>query len=492
MASSDCDFLAHIDANFFSMRYGVLSEKIERHPAVDLLVEKKSQELLTLVTSGNVSVTEALKPWNLSLLEMAIHTIGHRRMTEHWKMVPKLVKDVELLLDNLKSAATLKEENIYLACSCNCPELLEVMLRHGAPVGPDALHWLLKNMRNLEPQLIVIQIKLLVEAKAEIDALGSFGVTPLTTACEAFHVHEAVVACLLDLKADIAGAKGSRSPLHARASRSLGTSAQKGVTWLVEHRADPNQIDVQGKTAIHHALCGHPNVAMAMRLKSLGTDATLADHKGVRPAQILLKHNKPQAAAELEGRAMNEEEQRLQKAMEHPLAYRLSRSVFGSISWVISRCPDDGYRGYCNNEECDEFPYGDKRISEFLGGKNPKAWVLQLPLTRYSELFGELHLTSPQPDGFTVTGVLMEIYKFYQDSFSKEELAEIRALRGSLTDTFGYVARNVSHNEEEQEEKMPKIPRIELRGDSVFFEGLNDCKYFEDEDTLWGRMSLGS
>eukprot|EP00434_Breviolum_minutum_P045700 symbB.v1.2.041030.t1/scaffold7593.1/size10434/1 len=111
----------------FDLRYGVLSEKIERHPAVDLLVEKKSQELLTLVTSGNVSVTEALKPWKLSLLEMAIHTISHRRMTEHWKMVPKLVKDVELLLENLKSAATLKEENIYLACSCNCPELLEVM-----------------------------------------------------------------------------------------------------------------------------------------------------------------------------------------------------------------------------------------------------------------------------------------------------------------------------------------------------------------------------
>ncbi len=34
----------------------------------DLLVEKKFQELLTLVTSGTVSVTEALKPWNLSLL----------------------------------------------------------------------------------------------------------------------------------------------------------------------------------------------------------------------------------------------------------------------------------------------------------------------------------------------------------------------------------------------------------------------------------------
>ena len=28
----------------------------------------------------------------------------------------------------------------------------------------------------------------------------------------------------------------------------------------------------------------------------------------------------------------------------------------------------------------------------------------------------------------------------------------------------------------EQEEKIPKIPRIELRGGSVFFEGLNDCK----------------
>ena len=44
------------------------------------------------------------------------------------------------------------------------------------------------------------------------------------------------------------------------------------------------------------------------------TDPSPKNPQCVDP-RLLLKHNLPQAAAELEGRAMNEEEQRLQKAL---------------------------------------------------------------------------------------------------------------------------------------------------------------------------------
>ena len=53
--------------------------------------------------------------------------------------------------------------------------------------------------------------------------------------------------------------------------------------------------------------------------------------------RILLKHNKPQAAAELEGRAMNEEEQRLQKAWgKLDLDVPLEVLVKGKDQWVIT------------------------------------------------------------------------------------------------------------------------------------------------------------
>ena len=46
----------------------------------------------------------------------------------------------------------------------------------------------------------------------------------------------------------------------------------KPIQWKVRPGFCSCLTCIPGKTAIHHALCGHPNVAMAMCLKSLGTD----------------------------------------------------------------------------------------------------------------------------------------------------------------------------------------------------------------------------
>ena len=46
----------------------------------------------------------------------------------------------------------------------------------------------------------------------------------------------------------------------------------KPIQWKVRPGFLSCLTCIPGKTAIHHALCGHPNVAMAMCLKSLGTD----------------------------------------------------------------------------------------------------------------------------------------------------------------------------------------------------------------------------
>ena len=197
-------------------------------------------------------------------------------------------------------------------------------------------------------------------------------------------------------------------------------------------------------------MSGHPNFQIAMLLKTLGADPCIEDFQGMKPAQLLLKKNSPEKAAELEGRPMNQEELRLKQALEHPLAQKFEQSIISTISWIISQSPEDGFGSFCNNEMQDDCAQADHKLSNWLDGVVPKAVVLELPITRYCEVHKDLWLTPP-PEGFTVKGLLMEVYKFYQDPFTDPELSEIRQQFGigSLGDTFGYISRNVAESEGE-------------------------------------------
>eukprot|EP00435_Cladocopium_sp_Y103_P074166 s59_g47.t1 len=332
-----------------------LQEKPKK-PIQELLLQKKHRELLEMVTTGAVSVKEALHPLDVSLLELSL------------KPNPVL-NDVTVLLDALKlKGEKLEEVHLDRACTCASPALIQLLLSHGAPLGPNALHCLVERLPfGTKKEAVLQSIKLVIEAKAEIDGFGSSAfssVTPLTTACGALNLPKEVIQCLLDFRADPLGAKGSRSPLHAHVAQ-WGSPA--GVELLVKNRADVNQRDASGKTAVHIALAGHPKFNLAMCLKSLGADVRLADHQGVTPHQILLKRNSPEQAAELEGRReLNAEELRLQQALDHPLAKKFEASAFAAVSWILSRTPEESFGGVCNNELTEDFPYGDRRRGVFM------------------------------------------------------------------------------------------------------------------------------
>eukprot|EP00927_Polykrikos_kofoidii_P019818 TRINITY_DN19298_c0_g1_i1.p1 TRINITY_DN19298_c0_g1~~TRINITY_DN19298_c0_g1_i1.p1 ORF type:complete len:141 (+),score=14.35 TRINITY_DN19298_c0_g1_i1:28-450(+) len=125
--------------------------------------------------------------------------------------------------------------------------------------------------------------------------------------------------------------------------------------------------------------------------------------------------------------------------------------------------------------------------------------VQGFPLTRYHELREEVAFKAPVPEGFTVRSLLMEIYKYYQEPFDAAQTERIQKFfeAGQLGDTFGYIRHNILPESADQDEGPPaakkrQVARIELRGDSIFYEGFNTCKYFEDERKLCGSLSFGS
>jgi len=125
-----------------------------------------------------------------------------------------------------------------------------------------------------------------------------------------------------------------------------------------------------------------------MLLKSLGADISITNNQGLRPSQFLLDRSEPEKAAKLEGRPMNEEEQRVFTALGHPIASRFEKSAFRHMSWIIRSPPDQGLRGFDDDDDIqDSRPHADKKLSDLLGGCSPKRVVLGLPLTRYSELY---------------------------------------------------------------------------------------------------------
>jgi len=232
------------------------------------------------------------------------------------------------------------------------------------------------------------------------------------------------------------------------------------------------------------------------------------DADGLKPSQIILRSlSKPQKAAEFEDRPMNEEEQRWVNAMKHPVVKMFENSPISRVGWVISRCPGDldgfsgGGSGSEGEEESREENIAKLKIPDILNGRKPKTVVLNLPLTRYSELRDDLVLPCP-PEGFSLKDLLTQIYEYYQAPFDEGQLRRIRQHfgEGQLGDTFGYIRANVNPEEDEGDAaeeaenptKKQRVPRLSLRGDSIFFEGFGGCKYFEDEKKLYAEMMLGS
>eukprot|EP00930_Biecheleria_cincta_P018323 TRINITY_DN14313_c0_g1_i3.p1 TRINITY_DN14313_c0_g1~~TRINITY_DN14313_c0_g1_i3.p1 ORF type:complete len:486 (-),score=82.52 TRINITY_DN14313_c0_g1_i3:318-1775(-) len=476
-------FLSYVDLQLLPLTWA----PIELSPILALLKDKDYQQAFDLVTSGEIAIKAPLSGGDGSLLQLAMHRSRHQ--------IP-VAEDVAVLLDAMVlRGERLDSTDFEAACFTGLPGVVKLFLGHGAPLSDDALHVLAERSGVWPAAETIETAKCLLEANASLDGLGSRGETPLAVVCGGIGRHvTSVMEWFLKKGADPCGAGSRTPPLHKLLAK-FGDSSQ--IRLVVQLRADVNQQDsTTGNTPLHCALETRMKYKDAVLLKSLGAAPSTANHEGVTPSQLLLDRNLPERAAELEGRPMNERELKVKAALEHPVAKLFESSIFQSISWVL-RSPPDHLSMIKNNVLVEGSPEADRKLSDLLEGCSPKVVVISLPLTRYSELHEDVSFTAPEPEGFTVRSLLMEIYKFYQAPFNATQSRRIERLfrAGKLGDTFGYIRRSMfqdSADGGEQERKARAVPRIELRGDSVFFEGFRTCKYFENERKLCGSLSLGS
>mmetsp|Transcript_95917 Transcript_95917/g.280356 ORF Transcript_95917/g.280356 Transcript_95917/m.280356 type:complete len:389 (+) Transcript_95917:72-1238(+) len=387
------------------------------------------------------------------------------------------------------------------------PGLVEELLRRGAPLGKDALHVAFGRGSFHPAQEMLQTAELLLQAKADVDQLGSQAATAFSIVCGGIgNSTLKLMRWFLDKGADPCGANGRRLPLHAYMG---GWSCKmEGVQMLVQGRADLNQREpLNGNTPLHFAIDPRTNFESAMNLKTLGADCSQVNNEGLRPSQLLLANSLPELAAQLEDRPMNQEEQEMRLAMDHPVAKRFKGSCIRSIGWVIGM-PPERLTVYSeeSREPGEDADVGCTKLSSLLDGHSPKTVVLGLPLTRHSEIIEHVSFQAPELEGFTVKGLLAEIYNYYQECFTASQTRRIQRLHGAgkLGDTFGYIARNIPDpdldaegNKDVEDDidpaaKRRAVQRIDLRGDDVFFEGFANCKYYEKEGKLCGSMMLGS
>lgn len=120
----------------------------------------------------------------------------------------------------------------------------------------------------------------LIEAGADVNAVGGDGGTPLHWACH--HDNVDMVKLLLDAGADVnVDNRWGRTPLHVAVRR--GCSAVASL--LIVRGADPNAVTKEGWTPLHVAsMSGQPELVELLLLH--GADASREDGKGRTAADV--------------------------------------------------------------------------------------------------------------------------------------------------------------------------------------------------------------
>lgn len=158
------------------------------------------------------------------------------------------------------------------------PEIVLALIANGADIhvrdeaGRTALH---HAALSSEPAVLAM----LLDAGAQVDAVDDEGYTPLAWACA--HGNIGAARLLLSHRASVAGA-GTVPPLCAAASASDDLPVL--VEVLLRARAQPDAVDAQGRSALHHA-AGNGHEAVVKALVAAGADPGLRDHDGQSPLQ---------------------------------------------------------------------------------------------------------------------------------------------------------------------------------------------------------------
>jgi ankyrin repeat protein len=194
----------------------------------------------------------------------------HLSYVERRKVVPLLVSDPNV---QNKSGMT----PLHLAASICDPELIELLIKHGARVdaatekGDTPLH-----MATC-PQAVDI----LVRHGADPLAKNRDGYTPLHVAA-AEDDYEVVKHLAALVGTDVRGTKGE-TPLHVAAYR----GSRRAVEVLLELGADPNARDEDGRTPLHYLFMGeHIDVLILKMLLSKGADPNARDKDGKTPLEL--------------------------------------------------------------------------------------------------------------------------------------------------------------------------------------------------------------
>lgn len=110
--------------------------------------------------------------------------------------------------------------------------------------------------------------------------------------------HYALAAKLLSLGLDV-NAGDERTLLHAFAAH----EDERGVKWLIDHGADVNRADVEGKTALHSAAERNTGVRVVATLIEAGASAAALDRHGRRALDLAMEKGRKRLIPVLEHHA---------------------------------------------------------------------------------------------------------------------------------------------------------------------------------------------
>jgi len=184
-----------------------------------------------------------------------------------------------------------ESEALITAIRAGNKEIVEILLRAGAPVNPSETKlWPPLSDAAFTKHFDIM--KLLLESGAKVDAPDHRGVTLLASTG---FFDPTVTTILLDAGADPKAAdREGQTALMKVSARGL----KQTVKILIDHHVDLNQKDVMGRTALMHAAAGHLSDAIPILLEN-GADVTALDKEGQSALDLADKSNNLGAIAML-------------------------------------------------------------------------------------------------------------------------------------------------------------------------------------------------
>ena len=184
-----------------------------------------------------------------------------------------------------------ESEALITAIRAGNKEIVEILLRAGAPVNPSETKlWPPLSDAAFTKHFDIM--KLLLESGAKVDAPDHRGVTLLVST--GFFDHN-VTSILLEAGADPNAADREGETALMKAS---DHGVKQTVKVLIEHHADVNRKDVKGRTALMHAASGRYSGAIPLLLEN-GADPNARDYEGQSALDLADKSNNLGAIAML-------------------------------------------------------------------------------------------------------------------------------------------------------------------------------------------------